>query len=335
MKHDILKWGVLSTAKIGMEHVTPAMIEGERCEVIAIASRNRASAEKAADELGIDRAYESYEALLAAPDIQAVYIPLPNHLHLEWIEKAVRAGKHVLCEKPLVLHSREIAQLKQLSKESGRLIGEGFMVLHQPRWQRVRELVQNGSLGRFVHAQSVFSYYLNDPGNIRNNPDYGGGGILDIGCYPVVLSRFVLNDEPRRVLAYVELDPDFGTDRLASVILQFPGGPVTFTVSTQMVDFQYFQFFGTEKMVELQTPFNTPDFRSMTIKVNSGNILEAPKVAETFSPVNQYTRQGDAFARAALEGEKFAGSLENAEKNLKVLEAIFRAFKSGRWEDVK
>ena len=335
MKHEILRWGVLSTAKIGMEHVTPAMIEGERCEVVAIASRNRGTAEKAAEELGIERAYGSYEALLEDPDIQAVYIPLPNHLHLEWIGKAVRAGKHVLCEKPLVLRSSEIAELKQLSRESGKLIGEGFMVLHQPRWQRVRELVQNGSLGRFVHAQSVFSFFLDDPGNIRNKPEYGGGGIFDIGCYPTVLSRYVLNEEPQRVLASVELDPDFGVDRLASVILQFPSGPVTFTVSTQMVDFQYFQFFGTEKMVELQTPFNTPDFRSMTIKVNSGNILEAPKVAETFSPVNQYTRQGDAFARAVFEGAKFAGSLDNAAKNLKVLEAIFRAAESGRWEEVK
>ncbi len=330
-QHEIIKWGVLSTAKIGMELVIPAMQDGEYSQIQAIASRSYEKARKAADLLGIPKAYGSYEELLTAPDIQAIYIPLPNHLHFSWIKKCIEAGKHVLCEKPLVLNSVQIEELKVLEKESGLLIGEAFMVLHQTRWQRVRELVQSGSLGKFISGQSVFSYFNDDAANIRNNPEYGGGGVYDIGCYPTVISRFVLGEEPVRVSAYIENDPDFKVDRLASIILHYPSGPVSFTIATQMVPFQNFQFFGDQKMIEVNIPFNTPDFRAMTIRVNSGDIHEHPQVAESFSPENQYTKQGDAFSRAILFKEPFLGSLDNAERNLKVLEAIFKSAKEGRW----
>jgi len=333
-QHEIIKWGVLSTANIGVKLVIPAMQNGEHSQIEAIASRNLKKAQDTADLLGIPKAYGSYEELLAAPDIQAIYIPLPNHMHYTWIKKCIEAGKHVLCEKPLLLESSQIAELKELQETSGLIIGEAFMVLHQTRWQRVRELVQSGSLGKFISGQSVFSYFNTDSANIRNISEYGGGGIYDIGCYPTVLSRFVLGEEPIRVSAFVENDPDFGVDRLASVILQYPSGPVTFTVATQMVPFQYFQFFGDQKMVEVNIPFNTPDFRAMTIKVNSGDIHELPQVAESFSPENHYTKQGDAFSRAILFNETFSGSLENAEKNMKVLEAILKSAKEGRWVEV-
>jgi predicted dehydrogenase len=333
-QHEIIKWGVLSTAKIGVKQVIPAMQSGKFTQIEAIASRNLGKARETADLLGIPKAYGSYEELLAAPDLHAIYIPLPNHMHYPWIKKCIEAGKHVLCEKPLVLESSQIEELKELQDKSGLLIGEAFMVLHQARWQRVRELVQSGSLGKFISGQSIFSYYNDDTANIRNIPEYGGGGIYDIGCYPTVLSRFVLGEEPVRVSAFVENDPNFKVDRLASVILQYPSGPVSFTVATQMVPFQNFQFFGEQKMIEVNIPFNTPDFRAMTIRVNSGDIHEQPQVAESFSPENHYTKQGDAFSRAILFNEPFSGSLENAEKNMKVLEAIFKSAKEGRWVEV-
>ncbi len=333
-QNETINWGVLSTAKIGREKVIPAMQSGEHTHIQAIASRNYEKAREAADLLGIPDAYGSYEELIAAPGIQAVYIPLPNHLHYPWIKKCIQAGKHVLCEKPLVLESAQVRELKALQKESGLLIGEAFMVLHQTRWQRVRELVQSGSLGKFVSAHSIFSYYNDDKDNIRNSLEYGGGGINDIGCYPTVLSRFVLGEEPVRAAAFVEKDPDFGTDRLASVVLDYPSGPVTFTISTQMVPYQYFQFFGTEKMIEVNIPFNTPDFRAMSIRVNSGDVHELPQIAESFAPENHYTKQGDAFSRSILYGEAFAGSLDNAEKNQKVLEAIVKSAKEGTWVNV-
>ena len=334
-QHEIIKWGVLSTAKIGIKQVIPAMQNGKHSQIEAIASRNFKKAQDTADLLGIPKAYGSYEELLAAPDIQAIYIPLPNHMHHTWIKKCIEAGKHVLCEKPLLLESSQIAELKELQETSGLIIGEAFMVLHQTRWQRVRELVQSGSLGKFISGQSIFSYFNTDSANIRNIPEYGGGGVYDIGCYPTVLSRFVLGEEPIKVSAFVENDPDFGVDRLASVILQYPSGPITFTVATQMVPFQTFQFFGDQKMIEVNIPFNTPDFRAMTIRVNSGDIHEHPQVAESFSPENHYTKQGDAFSRAILFKEPFLGSLDNAEKNMKVLEAIFTSAKEGRWVEVK
>lgn len=332
--NEMIKWGVLSTAKIGVAQVIPAMQNGKHVQIAAIASRNLDKAQETAENLGIPQAYGSYEELLAAPDIQAVYIPLPNHMHYYWIKKCIEAGKHVLCEKPLVLDSSQIKELKVLQKESGLIIGEAFMVLHQTRWHRVRELMQSGSLGKFITGQCVFSYFNKDTANIRNISEYGGGGVYDIGCYPTVISRFVLGEEPVRVSAFMEYDPDFAVDRLASVILQYPSGPVSFTVATQMVPYQNFQFFGDQKMIEVNIPFNTPDFRAMTIRVNSGDIHEHPQVAESFSPENHYTEQGDAFSRAILYGEPFEGSLDNAEKNLKVLEAIFTSAKEGRWVEV-
>lgn len=333
-KKDTVSWGILSTAKIGREHVVPAMIEGVNTTVKAVASRSLEKAEEYAKQLSIPAVYGSYEQLLEDPEIEVVYIPLPNHLHLSWIEKCVRAGKHVLCEKPIVLESEQINTLRALEKETGKIIGEGFMVLHQRRWHRVKELVQSGSLGRFVSAQSTFSYYLDDESNIRNNPEYGGGCVYDIGCYPTVISRYVLGEEPLRAAAYLQYDSKFKIDRLSTVVLEFPSGPVSFTIATQMVPYQNFQFFGTEKMMEVNIPFNTPDFRAMSIRVNSGNIHESPQVAESFSPENQYTRQADAFSRAILNGEPFAGSLDNAEKNLRVMEAIFKSARNGSWVDI-
>jgi len=333
-QHERINWGVLSTAEIGVKLVIPAMQNGEHTQIQAIASRNYEKARETADLLGIPQAYGSYEELLAAPDIQAIYIPLPNHLHYPWIKKCIEAGKHVLCEKPLVLESSQVKELKALQEKSGLIIGEAFMVLHQSRWQRVRELVQSGSLGKFISGQSIFSYFNDDTANIRNILEYGGGGVYDIGCYPTVLSRFVLGEEPIRVSAFIENDPNLKIDRLASVILQYPSGPVSFTIAIQMVPYQNFQFFGEEKMVEVNIPFNTPDFRAMTIRVNSGDIHEQPQVAESFSPENHYTKQGDAFSRAILFDEPFAGSLDNAEKNLKVLEAIFTSAKEGVWVKV-
>ncbi|MDK2963040.1 MAG: hypothetical protein PWQ29_434 [Verrucomicrobiota bacterium] len=332
-KHkDVVNWGVLSTANIGLTKVLPAMMKGSHVKLAAIASRNPERAKVAAKDLNIPKTYGSYEELLEDPGIQAVYIPLPNHMHVEWIRKSLLAGKHVLCEKPLVMQAREIQELEELANTSNLLVGEAFMVLHHPRWIRVKDLISSGSIGRLISGNSVFSYYNTDKDNIRNNPAYGGGAIYDIGCYPIVVSRFVFGEEPVRVISTVEQDPEFKTDRLASAILEFPSGTMTFTVSTQMVPYQVVQFFGTEKMVEVRAPFNTPYDRPTSIHIHSGDILQDLQVAETFDECDQYTIQGDNFSRAILYGESFAGSLKNALGNAKVIDSLFKSADSGTWE---
>lgn len=331
---DRIRWGILSTARIGINEVIPALQKGVLTDVMAIASRDLDRATAVAGRMGIPRAYGSYEELLADPAIDAVYIPLPNHLHMEWSKKALEAGKHVLCEKPFSTTAEDIEEMIQLRDASGLLVGEAFMVLHSPRWQRVRELIQDGSIGRLRSGFGLFSYNNLDSGNIRNIAEFGGGGLYDIGCYPVVLSRYVFGCEPSRVIATFDIDPKFGVDRLTSGILDFPQGQMVFTVSTQMVGYQVMQFFGTEKMLEVSVPYNAPDDRVSTILVNSGNILEGTRIAETFPNCNQYTAQGDAFARSIRQGIPFAGSLENALANARVLDALFASGRTGSWVEL-
>lgn len=330
-----VKWGVISTAKIGLKHVLPAMQNGELTEIHAIASRNSDKAEKAAAALGIPKTYGSYEALLEDPEIQAVYIPLPNHLHIPWIRKAVEAGKHVLCEKPLVLQPEDIDELDQLQQDSGLIIGEAFMVLHQPRWKRLKEMVHSGALGELRCIQGFFSYNNGNPDDIRNKPEYGGGGLYDIGCYPIVLSRFVFDEEPVRVTGSLQYDQNFKIDMLSSFILEFPDGKqASFIVSTQTSPHQRMEIFGTKNHFELRLPFNTPDDREMQILSHGNDILEPEQVESSFQKINHYTLQGDAFSKAVLEGGGFAGSLKNARGNARVIKAIFNAAEEGRWVEL-
>src|SRR5262245_28518410 len=283
-----IRWGGLRTANIGLAKVLPAMQRGALCEVTAIASRDLAAAQAAAARLGIPKAYGSYEALLADPDIDAIYNPLPNHLHVPWSIKALQAGKHVLCEKPIGLSSAQAQQLLDVATEHPALkVMEAFMYRHHPQWRRAKEIVSEGGIGELRTIHSFFSYYNDDPANIRNQADIGGGGLMDIGCYNISLSRFIFGAEPQRILGIVEFDPQLKTDRLASGILDFGRGTATFTCSTQLTPYQRVNIYGTTGRVEIEIPFNAPPDRPTKMwHQHNGNINEI-----MFDICDQYTLQ--------------------------------------------
>jgi predicted dehydrogenase len=328
-----VRWGVLSTAKIGMKKVIPAMQKGEWCEVTAIASRDRRSAEEGARTLGIAKAYGSYEELLADPQIEAIYNPLPNQLHVPWSIKAAEVGKHVLCEKPLSLTVAEARKLLAVRDRTRVKIGEAFMVRTHPQWLRARELVASGRIGPLRSALGFFSYFNNDPTNIRNIPECGGGALMDIGCYPINTSRFMFGEEPSRVLGLLDRDPQMKVDRLTSALLEFPSGQSTFTCSTQLVPYQRSHFFGTRGRIEIEIPFNAPPDRPCRILIDDGrDVFGTGITTEQFPICDQYTIQGDVFSRAVRGDTEVPVSLEDAVKNMAVIEAIFRSAESGRWE---
>ena len=293
-----IRWGVLSTANIGVAKVLPAMQRGALCDVTAIASRDLAKAQAIAKQLGIPKAYGSYEQLLADPEIDAIYNPLPNHLHVPWSIKAIEAGKHVLCEKPIALTTAEAQTLADAAKQHPQLkVMEAFMYRHHPQWQRARQIVSAGGIGALRTIQSFFSYYNDDPGNIRNQADIGGGGLMDIGCYNISISRFIFDAEPQRVCGIVEYDPQLKTDRLASGMLDFGRGTATFTCSTQLASYQRVNIFGDTGRIEIEIPFNAPPDRPCKIwHQHAGGTEEI-----VFDVCDQYTLQGDALARAILD----------------------------------
>jgi predicted dehydrogenase len=328
-----VRWGILSTAKIGLKRAIPGMQKGEWCEVVAIASRDHGKAEDAARTLGISTAYGSYEELLADPQIEAIYNPLPNQLHVPWSIKAAEAGKHVLCEKPLSLTVAEASKLLAARDRTRVKIGEAFMVRTHPQWLRTRELVASGRIGKLRSALGCFSYFNSDPTNIRNIPECGGGALMDIGCYPITTSRFIFGEEPRRVLGLIERDPQLKIDRLTSAILDFPSGQSTFTCSTQLVPYQRSHFLGTQGRIEIEIPFNAPHDRPCRILIDDGrDIFGTGTATEDFPICDQYTIQGDIFSKAIRGDAEVPVSLEDAVKNMAVIEAIFRSGESGRWE---
>ena len=328
-----VRWGVLSTAAIGVRTVIPAMQKGEWSEVTAIASRDRRRAEEAARALGIARAYGSYEELLADPEIEAVYNPLTNHLHVPWSIKAAQAGKHVLCEKPLSMTVAEARSLLAARDRAGVKIGEAFMVRTHPQWLRVQELIVTGRIGALRSITGFFSYFNRDRANIRNVAEWGGGALMDIGCYAITTSRFLFGEEPLRVLGLVERDPEMKIDRLTSAILDFPSGRSIFTCSTQLVPYQRMHVLGTRGRIEIEIPFNAPNDRPCRIFIDDGGDLHGGDViAETFPTCDQYTIQGDAFSRAVREGGEVPVPLEDAVQNMAAIEAIFRSAESGNWE---
>jgi predicted dehydrogenase len=330
-----IRWGVLGVAKIATVKVIPAMQKCELCEITAIASRDPVKAETAARELGIARAYGSYEALLADPEIDAIYIPLPNHLHVPWSIRAAQAGKHVLCEKPIGLNAAEVRELMAARDRAGVVIGEAFMIQTHPQWVRAVELAHNGRIGSMRGVVATFGYTNRDPRNVRNILDQGGGGLMDIGCYPIKASRMAFREEPVRVSGAIVRDPDFGTDILTSAVLEFPSGQCVFTCSTQIVPCQSVQLLGTKGRIELEIPFNAPPARPARIRIDDGSdITGANVVTEEFALCDQYTVQGDAFARAILEGGQPPVPLEDAVRNMAVIDAVFRSAESGRKEAV-
>lgn len=328
-----IRWGVLGVANIAVKKVIPAMQKGERTEILAIASRDLDRARQAAAQLAIPKAYGSYEDLLADPDVDAIYNPLPNHLHVPWSIKAAQAGKHVLCEKPIALTAREAAELIQVRDAARVKIGEAFMVRTHPQWLRAREIVRNGDIGELRAITSAFSYFNSDPNNIRNILAIGGGAVMDIGCYPITMSRFLFEREPARIIALIDRDPEMQTDRLSSAILDFAPGQATFTCSTQLVPFQRMQIFGTKGRIEMEIPYNIPPDRSSRIFIDTGAELAGRSARiEEFPTADQYTIQGDEFSRAIQENWEVPVPLENALANMRVIEALFRSSETRQWE---
>jgi predicted dehydrogenase len=325
-----VRWGVLSTANIGLEKVLPAMQRGEYCAITAIASRSLEKAQAAAARLGIPKAYGSYEELLADPDVDAIYNPMPNHLHVPWSIKALQAGKHVLCEKPIALSAAEAHDLADAARQHPKLkVMEAFMYRHHPQWRRAKQIVADGGIGELRTIQSFFSYYNNDPGNIRNQADIGGGGLMDIGCYNISLSRFIFDGEPRRICGIVEFDPQLNTDRLASGILDFGRGTATFTCSTQLTPYQRVNIYGTTGRVEIEIPFNAPPDRPTKMwHQHDGTIDEI-----VFDICDQYTLQGDLLSQAILNDTTVPTPIEDAVANMRVIDAVFQSAKSAAWVD--
>jgi predicted dehydrogenase len=328
-----LRWGVLSTASIGIRKVLPAMQHGQYTTVDAIASRDLSKAQAAAAKLGIPKAYGSYEELLADPNIDAIYNPLPNQMHVPWSAKAAEAGKHVLCEKPISLTVAEAKTLLDVRARTGVKIGEAFMIRSYTQWLRVGELLRSGRIGQLRSVAGFFSYFNNDPSNIRNHIESGGGALLDIGCYCIQAARYGFGAEPRRVVGLIDRDPNFKTDRLTSAMLDFEAGHAIFTCSTQMVPYQKVLFFGTTGRIEMQIPFNAPIDRPTRILIDeNGELFGSGIKVEEFAIADQYTMQGDAFSRAVLEGGEVPVPLEEAIANMAVIEAIFRSAETGQWE---
>jgi len=335
MKRKI-RWGVLSTAAFGLNTCIPAMQRGEWSEVSAIASRDLDKARLAAERLGIAKTYGSYEALLADEEIDAVYNPLPNHLHVPWTIRAAEAGKHVLCEKPIGLNMDEARRLLAVRDRTGVKIQEGFMVRTHPQWIGTRDLIRSGRIGDVRAVIGFFSYFNRDPANIRNKPEIGGGTLMDIGCYPITMSRFIFGVEPRRVLGLVERDPDLGIDRIISALLDYPGGHASFTCSTQMVPYQRMQICGARGRIEVEIPFNAPADKATRILIHDGSDLAGnnPEVKE-FPVCDQYTIQGDLFSQAILENSEQAIPLEDSVNNMAVIDALFRSSAAAGWEVVR
>ncbi len=334
MTNKKIRWGVLSTAAIGLKKVLPAMQHCRFASVDAIASRDMAKAKEAAAALGIPTAYGSYEELLADPNIDAIYNPLPNQMHVPWTVKAAEAAKHVLCEKPLSLTIAEAKTLLAVRERTGVKIGEAFMVRSHPQWIRTRDLIRAGRVGELRSVVGVFSYFNVNPANIRNQVECGGGGLMDIGCYLIQAARYVFGQEPTRVVGLMERDPQMGTDRLTSAMLDFPAGQSIFTCSTQLVPYQRVQFLGTKGRIEIEIPFNAPPDRATRIFVDGGSAEFGGIVTETFPVCDQYTLQGDDFSKAILDGTEVPVPLEEGIRNMAVIEAVFKSAESGRWESL-
>ncbi len=320
-------------ARIAVNKVIPAMQKGELSEIVAIASRDKAKAEDAARTLGIPKAYGSYEELLADPEIDAVYNPLPNHLHVPVSIQAAEAGKHVLCEKPVGLDTAEVLKLLAARDRTGVTIGEAFMVQTHPQWVRTVELVRSGKIGDIRYAVGAFGYFNDDLSNIRHVREWGGGGLMDVGCYPIKTSRMVFGEEPVRVAGTVVRHPGMTVDTLASAILEYPSGHCVFSCGMLVAGNQSMVFHGTKGRVEIEVPFNAKAGGTSVIRIDDGrDPFGGGRVVEEIAECDQYTIQGDAFSRAIQTGSAPAVPLEDSVRNMAVIDAVFRASESGQWE---
>jgi predicted dehydrogenase len=328
-----VRWGVLGTANIALKKVVPGMRKSGLAQVVAIASRDIAKARVAASELGIPRAYGSYQELIEDPDIEAIYNPLPNHLHVPWSIRAAEQGKHVLCEKPIALTAREAGELLEARDRTGVQIGEAFMVRTHPQWLKVKEIVASGRIGELRLIAGHFSYYRRDPADIRSRVEWGGGSLMDVGCYPITISRWLFGAEPTEVVGLIERDPEMQIDRLTSGLLRFEGGQATFSCATQLVAYQTMQIFGTKGRIAVGIPFNAPPRDECRIFVDDGSDLAGKGIETiTFPPVDQYSVQADRFSEAIRGVGAVPVSLEDAVGNMAVIDALFRSAESHEWE---
>jgi predicted dehydrogenase len=330
-----VSWGVLGVSKMAVERTIPAMQQCTISSIDAVASRDAARAAACASQLGVAKSYGSYEALLADPAIEAVYNPLPNHMHVDWTLKALAAGKHVLCEKPLGMTAKDAARLSDGQKASGRLVMEAFMVRTHPQWLKAREVIESGRIGAVRAVSGVVTYNNPDPANIRNILDVGGGGMMDIGCYMIYFSRFAFAAEPTRAISLIDRDPAMKTDRIASVLLQFPQGQASFVCSTQLARAQRFHILGTSGHITVEVPINAPNDRPTRLVVDDGRDVLGSGAEVIELPVcNQYTLQGDAFSACVRDHTAPAVTLADSLANMRAIDAVFRSERSGRWEEV-
>ena len=328
----MLRFGIISTAKIGHELVVPAIQDAENCVVTAVASRDLAKARAYADRFSIPHAFGSYDEMLASDQIDAVYIPLPTSQHIEWSIKAANAGKHVLCEKPIALHASEIDSLIEARDRNKVLITEAYMVTYAPVWLKVRELLASGAIGTLKHVQGAFTYFNRDPKNMRNIPELGGGGLPDIGVYPTISTRFVTGKEPIRVQANTERDPEFGTDIYSSVRADFGDFELSFYISTQMAARQVMVFHGTDGFIEVKSPFNADRYGAEEIELTNRNHSQSQFFR--FQDSRQYKCEAEAFSRAAKGENQEVVTLESSKLNQKLIDAIYRASEKDGWEAV-
>ena len=323
-----LRWGILGTSNFARNKMIPALKTCEYADVSAIASRSQDKARAVAAHFNIARAYGSYEELLADPDIDVIYNPLPNHLHVPWSVKALEAGKHVLCEKPLAISAVEAQELVEAAgRYPGLKVMEAFMYRFHPQWQRTKQIADSGGIGELRTIHSLFSFFNVDAGNIRNQPAAGGGALLDIGCYGISLSRFMFGAEPKRVLGIAESDPDFEIDRLVSGILDFGRGTATFTCSTQLVLYQRVTILGTTGRIEIEIPFNAPPDKPCRLWHQQGNQVEEIQ----FEVCNQYTIQADQLSLAILNDTAVPTPLADAVANIRAIEAVVESAKNSGW----
>lgn len=330
-----VRWGVLGASRFALTISLPSMKKGTLTKLCALASRDLAKAQEGAFSLGIPKAYGTYEALLADPEIEVIYNPLPNHMHVEWTSKAARAGKHVLCEKPIALNAAEAETLLLVQRQTGKIISEAFMVRSHPQWQMARSWIEDGRIGNLVSVQIAFSFFNRDANNIRNQKEAGGGALYDIGCYAVNTSRYLFRREPKRAIALIDYDPDFGIDRLTSGILDYGGAHLNFSCSTQAAPFQRVHIFGTKGHIEIQIPFNPPLDRINKIVIDDGSTFDGRSANATFFDiVDPYTLQAEAFSQAVRTGGSVENSIEEAVGNMRVIDSLFRSAKSGRWENI-
>ena len=327
-----VRWGILGAAGIAINKVIPAMRASRLSRPVAIASRDGAKARAAAMALGIPRAYGTYEELLADADVEAVYNPLPNHLHVPWSIRAAQAGKHVLCEKPIALTADEARSLVTTRDANGVQIAEAFMVRTHPQWREVKRLIEDGRIGELRLVTGHFSYYRRDPSDIRSNPAWGGGALMDIGCYPIFIARWMFGAEPTDVVAMIDRDPELEIDRLTSALLRFPAGQATFACGGQLVPYQRVNLYGERGRIDVEIPFNAPPDRQCRIFVDDGSKLGGASAVAVELPVaDQYTLQADAFSEAVRGVGTVAVSLETAIGNMSVIDALFRSAIEGKW----